>query len=322
MDDRQYNNNNEIVETEKETAPRPLPFKKRRIKWNRLGVMLIIVGVILYGLGFLMGARGASISFQNGWFHFFSVSSDTTGSREITLPANAASASNIIIHTTSANIVVRRSADNQIRLVAYGGMEPTVTESAGTLTINTRQETQSRSVTFLSVGVQRHEIRLYLPYRSYEQFNISSSSGNITIENFYLHNLITRSSSGNTRINNVAVHIGNTNNSSGNLVFNGGSIFQLTSSTSSGNINIETIVLEGGNAGLQASSGNIRFTAQNNVLNLGGIDYNLITRSGSIRINGERAQHVVGRNTGHSHTHPFFFVNARASSGNVRLYFD
>ncbi|MCL2500124.1 MAG: DUF4097 domain-containing protein [Defluviitaleaceae bacterium] len=327
MDDRKYNNDGTLVgggiphEVPATPPPRTGTPRKRRFPWNRLALILIIFGGLLFSAGWLSGSRGGHIYFRGGsplnfWgFEIRSVNRDSNEATTLNLPDNAESIRGIIINTTAMNIVLRPLEDGNKHLVTYGDVEPEINFTNGILSIDTRRRERElgRGFSGFNLGVYNYEVVLYVPNGTpYGAIELSSISGNIRTDGFNADTLTVRSTSGNIRILDSDIAVGNLQSTSGNVYVTNGSILNLTAEGASGNITVDTALLAGGNAELRTASGNIRFTGNSpqNVL----FDYNLRTATGMVRINGNRAD-----NSQVTAANPHYTINARAASGNIHL---
>jgi DUF4097 and DUF4098 domain-containing protein YvlB len=308
MDDRnRYNNNGTIETSEGHEAPEvPVYTPKRRMPWNRLALILIIMGSVLFMAGWLGGSRGGSLYFQNGQLRVRTVQRGSSDSVINALTTDQLGAEGIRIHTTAMNIVVLPNHSNP-RMEVFGDIVPVVRLADNILTIDTRQAERNIGTHFMVMGTNRREIRLYLPHDVYEMFDFTSVSGNISVENFTIESGNLRSISGRVSLNGTTVNDAEMQSTSGNVIIDGGSIFNLTASSISGNVTVDTRTISGGSAELRSVSGTVRFTGQTD-------SYTLNSRSGSVRVNGNRTGNVQATvRDGH------FMVDMRTTSGNVHL---
>jgi DUF4097 and DUF4098 domain-containing protein YvlB len=258
------------------------------------------------------------------------------GETEITLPAGTENAQRINISTTSYNIHVLPTHESKPRLVVHGDVTPHITFADNTLSISTRHpEVQSGSGGFqmFFIGSPRRNITLYMPDNIYKILDISSTSGNVRIEGFYSETLTARSTSGNVRVTDIRTENGNLQSTSGNVevtdshiitctlrsvsgnvAVNSGSVYTLNGTSTSGNVTVDTSVIKNGSAELRSTSGNIRFTAHTTSHQWQTFNYSLNTRSGVIRINGNRSTYSHKNDT-----NPYFTIDARTTSGNISL---
>ncbi|MCL2203436.1 MAG: DUF4097 domain-containing protein [Defluviitaleaceae bacterium] len=315
--------------------------KRKKFPWNRLALILIVFGGILFAAGWAGGSRGGNIFFLDGRLQVRSAQRGS-GATEHDLPAGMGDVRQVQVIATSMNVTLLPT-DTSPRFVVYGGVEPMVTVSGDTLTIDTRQ--QERNVG-MQVGIQfnfatdRREIRLYLPQKVYNSISLTSTSGNVRMEGFTATDVTARSTSGNVRIRDSVIGNGTMQSTSGrveltdtsianaelrstsgNVIIDGGALTYINASTTSGNIRIDARVARaGGHAELRSTSGTIRFTG-NQALRNGSVLYTLQSRSGNVRVNGERVGSGAHRSINHDASLSFTAV-VRTTSGNIHFYYN
>ncbi|MCL2189529.1 MAG: DUF4097 domain-containing protein [Defluviitaleaceae bacterium] len=330
-------NNEEHYE---ETYPR-----KRKFSWNKIALVLFILGVLLFAMGWGSGARGGIIFFQSGAFQVRSESGGTQTHCLVDMirgaENNHESFHSVDIGATYMNIVILPATGNDYRLEVQGSFEPQITLTNGVLTIRDAHRGQSAMSQWwvMDLNFTRHELRLYLPATAYYEITAAATSGNVHLEgltsetltaraasgnvrvvDFHAPNATLNSTSGNVRLENSFTREATLRATSGNVVVRGSTIGNLNANSTSGNVTVEATTLEGGTAILRSVSGNVHFTRENTPQHPNDVHYNVQTVTGTIRINNNRIQ---GRDALFftADPEPPFHITAGTTSGNVRLEF-
>ena len=291
------------------------PKKKRK----NLAAVLIAVGVVLFLIGWLMGARGANIGWYNGRLRFIAA----IGSEEIVIQERV---DDIRITARSANIEFIAHSGSEV-IVNLIGIEADVDVTGNALVINAANNRSLGIINSVSPI-----IRVSLPYNHTIRADAQSSSGRIITNDLNFENLNLRTSSGSIRLNNtvagadlnsssgsirlnrVLTHDMNINSSSGSIRLYDMSVTgTLSATSSSGSIRGEDIDMQLQSLmDLRSSSGSVTISLNNR-----DVLYSLSSRSGSQRVNGVRHH---GRNTiDSSPNRSIPQVIIQTASGSIRL---
>ena len=296
--------------------------KEKSIKKRRnIGTLLIAIGAVLFVAGWLMGARGVNMDI--GWYDGkFQV---MTTLETIDIPIHEI-ITDIQITSRSARIEIIGHSGNETS-VSFVGVEANFDINNNTLVIR-----NDRSM-FNIVNTARPIIRLNLPnnriYKldvqssngritandlSFENINLRNSSGGIRLNNIIADNAVLHASSGSIRLDNILLHDTNINVSSGSMRINNAVVTGLFDGTSSsGSITGEGIKLElQSNMNLQATSGSVTISLLNS-----DVLYNLNSRSGSRRVNGNR--HTANTSILPIANENLPTITINTSSGSIRL---
>ena len=322
----QYNND-PIINLD--TPPR------RRASLNRLAFALIILGLCLFGAGWMTGARGGRVYITGGFrvvpnYHAnMTTGMDMTAANEITA---------IVVNSSSGAIQLTHTNENRMHMsTTRRGI--TMSEENGTLYVDSRNvghnvgilgggnlgvsihrgRGQDTSMNFnfdrrsLSRGLG-NTVRIYVP-NSVNNIYARTQSGSVSMSGVSTNQLHLESSSGSVRLD------GGTHNNvymetrSGSVRANGNFSGDITGISRSGSVRIEDSSSShaGNNIRLSARSGSVRFytTAPRN-----NFSYSMSVGSGSMRIDGNR---LNGRDYsgGSGNVH----IDASTGSGSIQLNF-
>ena len=328
MDDKRYNNDGNIETPMQDdyTGPIPtypaVPLKSRRSFWARLALVLMVLGVGLYVAGFLSGARGGEIYFENRRLRFA-----TDGDAEFISMATEPFHS-IDVRASSSRVIIL-PGDTYTVVVPTGQRAPTVDVTNGVLSIDSRLPGRAR-IHFFSINHSgmRDEIRIYFPDNSNANggIQVTTSSGRIQIDGVSAGYINANSSSGRIEISNMTTPMSNVNlrSSSGRIAIDNVDITNdLTAQASSGRIEIRNIASPMNRAYIRSTSGrvsveNLEMAREVTIQTSSGrIDLDrvgwgdLSARASSGRINIVRGRGIGGSTGGN--------ITLQTSSGAVNL---
>jgi len=326
------------------------PYRRPRINWGKVALVLVLLGACLFAAGWLTGARGGRVYFNNG-LHVaaFPLEEDEVTAVNLNF-SNDIHTINITSSTCSIRIVPTNEAVP--RVVSANGRDVIVNEVDGQLYIDTRSIGATRVVNGFGVSWSRNQgligigtlgvsfnradevnfmefnfdpssfsfanfsnrIYIYVP-STVRYIDARGTSGSIRLENVSTANLRLQTVSGSVTVdggNHLSVHLQTTSGSvQGNGVF--GDIY---ARSTSGSVNItDSNISHVGTSRiqLQTTSGRVRFYTSAPRSNF---NYSISVTSGSMRIDGSRQN---GRSfSGGSGSTP---ITARSTSGSVQLNF-
>jgi len=332
-------NNNGLQPTD--TSPTPLP--KRRMPWGGVAVVLIVLGVGLFAIGWLTGSRGGRIYFNRGIRVETGTRDEfTSGSGDYTFANNF---DTVVINASSHAIRVYHTNQPNVRVVAPVGLRTNISEQGNVLNVDVRSSFVSggrriqfmgfgggRGVTWNRNGRDAHlnfdfdfsnprtafgGLRVYIP-ASVNDVYARTSSGSVRINDISTTQLRAQANSGRVEVNGGTHQNAHLQTSSGsvraNAYFTGG----LYARTSSGSVRItdnNAAPRTSGEIQLRSNSGSVNFDTR---ASLNNFSYRISVNSGSMRVDGSR---ISGRNAngGAADGTP---LNASATSGSVRLNFN
>ena len=343
-DNRQFNNDGTPVESEhgsvpQELAPPSTPTPKLRVRWVKLAVILLAVGLCMNVVGWISGARGVGLAFTQGRLRIVSF----TGEHEVHTGAmgipNLNAITEININARSARVIIEPAAHGELLSISLTNISPdTVSHSDTAMRINATDEQTVITIMNFGFANVRREIRLRVPPEQADSISIVTTSGRIDVEGVNIENLYTRANSGSVNLNNInaaqlsahatsgAVRGENIHFSTGDLQSTSGAINitnaswdNLTARATSGAVRINDGQINqnyaNGQTCLQANSGAVRLALRNSRHDF---SYDLNVNSGSIRINGDR---ISGRTANAASEQGGHAITMRATSGSVRLDF-
>ena len=313
-----------------EDAPR------RGKPWSRLAVIFIILGAALFAAGWLSGARGGRVYFENG-LQVASFPLETDENTPLDLRLNSADIHSISITTTSRAIRIQPTTDAVPR-VTSNTRGVTLSETNGHLSIDTSRldRINFMNVGFFGVSWQRGSGARALDFNFSPRAIFANAGNAITV---YVPSGVqvveARSTSGSVRINDVSTQALNLRSTSGSVHVEGGvhgdTQLQSTSGrvrasgtftgniyarSTSGGVQVEDhnpSHLDTGRIDLQSTSGSVRFETR---APISDFRYELSVSSGSMRLDGNR---LDGRSaSGGTGSTP---INARSTSGGIHLNF-
>ena len=202
----------------------------------------------------------------------------------------------IKVDVSSSNVSIEKADVDKIKITAYGDKDEIINE---TITDKELSITKSNTKGYIFAMFYwcGEKIIIQVPNESDEEFNIHTSSGDITAQSLENNNINFESSSGKIECGNI--NNGELKSSSGDIVV--GTIGECTAKTSSGKINIKSA----DRINAEASSGDISIETIENYCELktssGNIDINSLNitensninaKSGNVRINGKNDIYV------------------------------
>jgi len=343
---RQHNNGTPTMDTWSES-----PIYRPRRPWGRIAVLLIILGVILFAVGWASGSRGGRVYFENGLrvvtfpleTHEPTISAvDLNFSSNIhTVVVNATSCAIRIIPTSDATPRVTASDDRRLTVNERNGRLYVDSRAAGNTIINGVNVRWNRvgimnmgtfgvswnrvnntsfmdfnfdfsNFSFTNLG---NTIRVYVP-STVATIEARSTSGSVRMEGVSTTQLNLRSTSGSVALEG-GTH-GNTHlqSTSGSVRANAQFAGDIYARSTSGSVNVQDYSTSHRNTNsiqLRSTSGSVRFETRAPITDF---RYDLSVTSGSMRVDGSR---LDGRRaSGGSGNTP---ITARSASGSVHLDF-
>ena len=322
MDER-YNNEGMPVETTEKTTEEIQDDATversffQRMPWNRMGLVFLLVGGIMFAIAWGMGVRGGYLFFENGSLVVQVERTGERGGAVHPLPALGQNVNEVIIDARAINVTVRTTT-GEPRLVLYGGFTPDIRFENGTLTINTQDAERQRSWA-LQIGVSggpSRVARLYLPHNmAVNTLHVDVQSGNVRVYDVEGSNLTIDARSGNIRLNNTNFAYVGARTRSGNIHLDGDAQ-DIVLYTQTGNVRIYNV--QGHSADVYARTGNIHFTRTT-------FDYIAVqSRTGNIHVNSGNVRGLqlyvpTGNIHVTTHTQPDANIHLESRSGNIRF---
>lgn len=252
-----------MINDKKET-----PKRGRKIRWNMLALVLVLVGSGMLIVGFASGSRGGSISFSR---HGLRV--ERSAHEDYTFTASG-DITDIIVNAVAARVSIEYAPHLQSATVQLVNLPSDVISlQDGNLTVDARSyERQPGGWFTIDMGVRniRREIIISLP-QSVDTVNISSTSGSVGVDGITASESVTATStSGRVTVNNV-------------------SAVEISAVSTSGSVNTENLLGEELTA--RTTSGAIRGE------NLQFTDIYARSVSGAIRINNTEWRNLQANTT-------------------------
>ena len=199
FDDPQYANS--MPKSSQELYDKPFEPRavKRRTPAFRLAAVLIILGVVMFGLAWHNGARGGSIFWENGRLNV-----QVGGQGEQAEIPIGESFHSVDIRTTSANVVILPSSTARASYIGINNVDISINSGVLTIIQNAAGTRTFNLMDFDFSSGSRREIRLYIPPRFYENsgdIQVRTTSGRIQAEGSFA-NFTATSTSGRIEISN------------------------------------------------------------------------------------------------------------------------
>jgi DUF4097 and DUF4098 domain-containing protein YvlB len=316
-----------------EDAPR----YRRRTPWGKIAVLFIIVGAILSLAGWLTGARGGRVYFDNGLrIATFPLEGEENTPLDMTF--SSANIHSISVNAASRGIRIVPTTAATPRVVS-GSRNVTISETDGHLSIEA--ERFSGPINFMHVGIMgvnwnRGDGMHAMDFNFSPRDIFSGVSNTITVYvPSSVQNIEARTASGSIRINDVSTQTLDLRANSGSINVDGGTHGNATMQSTSGRVrasatftgDIYARSTSGGiriedNSTSHANTNSIRLHATSGSVNfdtrapISDFRYALSVSSGGMRVDGNR---LDGRSAsgGQGNT----LIDARSSSGSIRLNF-
>jgi len=331
--DPQYNNDNfakEIWDESKRERP--------RISFGKFAVVLIILGLCLFGAGWVSGARGGRV-YLTGGFRVVPYSSgqieghtavDMTAANTIhSLAVTATSSAVQLVPTTSDRLTITSSnrgittSETDGRLYVNVQSAGTNISFLGTPNLGVSMNVSRGNDTFLDFNFNRRSlnfrnlsstVRVYVP-ESVNDIYARTRSGSIRINDVSTNEIRLHANSGSVHLSGGNHRHAHMQTSSGSVRANGHFSGNITGISNSGSVRIDDYSTShtGNSINLEARSGSVRFYTNAPRTDF---SYNLSVRSGSMRIDGNR---ISGRD--HSGGSGSTQIDASTRSGSVQMNF-
>jgi len=287
----------------------------KRIPWNRIALSLILLGAIMFGIGWISGSRGGGLIIEDGRLRVIPNRPGETESTFMEIP-DGTRFTDIRISATSAAIEVVHASPGAPLSLQFTNLDANVEYLGNQLIIDTRDHERRRGIQLLGFGLFSlpREITVHLPAGLADSVRITSTSGSICMDGISTTLLEIRSTSGNVNGRNLNFTNGTLESTSGNININDVGWNNINVQTTSGRIRITGADIREGSTRLQVTSGNINLEVSGR---RDDFTYSFTSVSGSVRVNGERLRGRTG--TGGRGEHP---ITMNVTSGNIRLDFD
>jgi len=288
--------------------------KTKRIPWIGVALALILVGAIMFGIGWVSGSRGGSLLIEDGRLRVIPNRPGEIESRFVEIP-DGDMITEIRISATSATIAVVPASLGAPPGVRFTNLDASVELLGNQLIIDTRGHEWRRGFQILDFGLFSlpREITVYIPAGLVGSVRIASTSGSIHMDGVSATVLEVRSTSGSVNGRNLSFTNGTLESTSGSININDVSWNNINVQTTSGRIRITGADIREGSTRLQVTSGNINLEVNGR---RNDFTYSFTSVSGSVRVNGERLRGRTG--TGGGGEHP---ITMNVTSGNIRLDF-
>ena len=285
------------------------PIGRPRRPWGRISIILIILGTLLFVAGWVSGARGGRVYFENGLrVATFPLEEMTAGAMDLTFSNNFHT---INVNATSDRVQIIPTSDSAPRVTASDDRRVTINERGGTLYVESRATSGTMLVNGFNVRWNRVGLMdigtLGVSWNRVN--NTSFLDFNFDISNFSFRNL------GNT----VRVYVPNSitnidaRSTSGSVRMEGVSTTQLNLRATSGSVSVDGGTH--GNTHLQSNSGSVRME------NASTTQLNMRATSGSVHVNGGTHDNIhLQSNSGSIRANGHFGdIDARTTSGGVHI---
>jgi len=289
--------------------------KAKRIPWVRIGLAMILLGAIMFGIGWASGSRGGSLLIEDGRLRVVPNRPGKIESTFVEIPDGGVF-TDIRIRATSATVAVLPAGPGTPPGVRFTNLDAGVEFLGNQLIIDTRGHERRRGFQILDFGFFSlpREITVYLPAGPVDSVRIASTSGSVRMDGISATVLEVRSTSGSVDGRNMSFTNGTLESTSGSININDVSWNNINAQTTSGRIRIAGADIREGSTRLQVTSGNISLEVNGR---RNDFTYSFTSVSGSVRVNGERLRGRTG--TGGGGEHP---ITMNVTSGNIRLDFD
>ncbi len=267
-------------------------------------------------LGIIIVLIGCGLLFQNVIRTF--TGSSAFGTTETSSSYDASNIKTLNIHSSSVSLTVAPTNDDEIKLaLSKRGFGKASLEKH--VTVQQHDDELQIQITgnkfaFFWLFNRGFTAELLVPQKMYDQFNVASKSGNVTVQNVQAANLDVSSKSGNITIKEGAGEQFSVKSTSGNIKLNDIEATNFSAKATSGNVTLDQV--DSDLISLAVTSGNVKldsFTAEkidasvtsgNVNIKRGASAFHVKTTSGNINI---EADEIAGDST------------LAASSGNVKL---
>ena len=291
----------------------------RRIPWITIALVLILLGAIMIGTGWISGFRGGSLIIEDGRLR---VVHDWSGEIETTFMEipDGDRFTDIHIRARAPTILVRPADPDAPLSLKFTNLEANVEYSGNQLIIDTRDHERRNDIPIIHFNYRgpdpRGVIVVHLPAGKADSVRITNTFGNIRIDDISITLLEVRSTSGRISGRNLNFTNGTLESSSGNINLNDASWNDLNARTISGQIRIAGADIGEGSTQLHTTSGNIQMDDISATL--------LEARSTSGRIGGRNLSFTSGTlesSSGNISLNDVSWnnLNARTISGQIRI---
>ena len=252
------------------------PPLRKRFNWSKLALVLILVGLGLYGIGHLADYSGGGIIFDGGRFQIHEAS------YEANFIGFSQDIDYVTINTTSIRVIIEPASQGESGGVHLINVEPSVLNiSDGRINIDTRPIERRTQFHLFNFNQMRREILIQLPVDAeLLDVEVRSTSGSVRIGGVNADLIAATSTSGSVRLNDSQALSIRAVSTSGSVHMNNLQAPSLYARSTSGSVRGESLdILEGE---LRSTSGSI------NVSDIIWLNLQANSTSGAVRItNGE-----------------------------------
>ena len=332
----QYNNEATPTNMWDDSSP-----PRRHTSVGRFALALIVIGLCLFGAGWLMGARGGRVYLAGpeGFNIVASRANDTAQAQLVDITA-ANIVQSLTVNATSGSIQLY--ATNSDRLYVSGSRRGiTINENGGNFHLDSSNSSVNIGIigsTHLGVNIVRgrgqnsytaidfnfdrrnfrnrisNNLRIYVP-SSVQDIYAHTRAGSVTANDISTNQLHLQTSSGGIRLQGGTHNNTHLETRSGGIRANGNFAGNVSASTSSGGIHVHDYNTSQANntIRLETRSGGVRYESS---APRSDFSYNLSVGSGSMRIDGNR---LSGRNYSGGNGNSQVYATTR--SGGIQLSF-
>jgi DUF4097 and DUF4098 domain-containing protein YvlB len=306
-----------------------IPVRKRRNLWLP-GLILMIIGLALYGAGWLNGSHGGSVYVDDDGFHMNINEAGKVNGIYIS-EFNLQPFNEVEVEAGFANVYFEEADSYGLEIRLPSGYEPEWEVDGGKLKIEA-DSNDNFSFQIINMEFTESSIWVYYPEGgSLESLNLKTGSGSIYAAVPYVYDeakLETGSGGIEAQLyNNAAVEAKTGSGSialysegssiqvkaetgSGKITLTDGEWIDANVKTGSGSINIEGMLF--GETVIESGSGSVEISG---LFSGGGFyGYDISTGSGSIRVNGNRYEKNYKSGSGSDNE-----ITVRTGSGSIRI---
>lgn len=300
--------------------------------------VLLILGIFIATAGGLLHGRVTSIFFNSDGIH-------TSERNEDVMTKQLSSFKNIDVSTDSIRIELIKSDRNEIEYVVHDQQKVSVCDVIDdTLTFKTNTK-----FTLMMFSFEESYVKIYYKDdNQLENVSLQTTSGSVYVNDVNAKKLVTKSTSGAQNISNIVANDFTVNGTSGSIKLNNVNCDEVSVENTSGSIKVDDITskniyvkntsgsiklydVNSNKTTLKGTSGSIylqgELKGKTQVKNTSGsvrvhtslpksdYGYSLSTTSGSTKVNDETFKGSTGDIREN-------FIDAAASSGSVKIYFD
>ena len=317
MDDKRYNNEGKLEASEIADmleTPTSTPIFRRKFSWLRVAVLLIIAGAAMMAIGAALGGRGGGLFITNDGIQFVTNESVTSYANL----TNTANISEITVLATNSSITVRPGRELRVR---FENIEAEYTQNGTNLIIDSRRYETGAGVSttfnFSFLGYYApSRIIIEVPRNQLNDLNITTTSGQIRMDEITTGSLIAHTTNGGIRGEEIRFTTGDLRTTNGGITLEEPVWETLTAQTTNGTIRITEANIRGPETNLQTTNGGITISTTRPRRHFA---YDVRSSSGSIRVGSSR--YNAGRWSS-PRTEGDSLIIASTVNGSIRISFD